>query len=121
MHGGGHIYVAGEPVELAEGFDAVAGLYSWALNQTGIRPRFDGKVPEGVLVRPVEFADSVLYLLVSESAADARIQVRDKSLGVTVSVALRAGRAEMLLFEKKSGRLIARYGDVASVAAGTDR
>ena len=121
MHGGGHIYVAGEPVELAEGFDAVAGLYSWALNQTGIRPRFDGKVPEGVLVRPVEFADSVLYLFVSESAGDAEIQVRDRSLGITINVTLRAGRAEMLLFEKKSGRLIARYGDVASVAAGTDR
>ncbi len=120
-YGSGHIYVASEPVELADGFDAVAELYSWALNQAGIHPRFDGKVPEGVLVRPVEFPDSVLYLLVSESAADARIQVRDKSLGVTVSVALRAGRAEMLLFEKKSGRLIARYGDMASVAAGTDR
>ena len=100
--GAGHIYVASEPVELAEGFDAVTQLYGWALAQAGITPRFDGKVPEGVLVRPVEFADSLLYLFISESAKNARFQVRDKSLGITIDVALPAGRAQMQLFEKKN-------------------
>ncbi len=117
-YGNGHIYISSEPVELAEGFDAVTQLYGWALAHAGVTQRFDGKVPDGVLVRPVEFADSVLYLFISESANDARFQVSDKGIGITIDEALPAGRAQMQLFEKKTGKSIVTYGNVTNEGAG---
>jgi hypothetical protein len=108
--GKGRIYLATYPVELAEGLDAAAALYSWVLRHTGIEPPFGGKLPSpGVLVRPVVMRESVLYLFVSESAADEDIDLRDKTTGAELRFRLPAQRATLMLLDKRTGQVIAEY------------
>jgi len=110
-HGKGRIFVAAEPVELADGLGASEELYSWALAQAGVKPLFDGAIPPGVLIRPVVFDDSVLYLIVSESADDSPLDLRDRTTGGTIHFTLDSGRARLLLFSRHGGQLISSFGD----------
>ena len=100
--------VAAYPVELAEGSDATKAVYSAVLTRAGVRAPFEGRVPAAVLVRPVRFADSVLYLLVSESAADAVLDLKDAASGGRVRAHLPAGHAKLVLLDRKSGAVLAQ-------------
>jgi hypothetical protein len=108
QHGAGRIFVTSNPVELADGDSAATQLYAWALNQVGVHPAFEGNVPAGVMVRPVEFADGILYLIVSESAGDAHLNLRDRITHGTIQLDLQSGAADLLLLDKKDGAIIAR-------------
>jgi len=44
-HGKGRIFWAAYPVELAEGADTAAGLYSYVAARVGIAPMFDSQLP----------------------------------------------------------------------------
>ena len=108
--GKGRIFLASYPVELAEGLDAAAALYSWVLRRTGIEPLFDGELPSpGVLVRPVVMQECVLYLIVSESAADEEIGLRDKTSGAELRFRLPTQRATLKLLDKRTGKVIADF------------
>ncbi len=111
-HGKGRIFVAAEPVELADDLGASEELYSWALGQAGVKPLFDGAIPPGVLIRPVVFADSVFYLIVSESADDSPLDLRDRTTGGTIHFTLDSGRARLLLFSRHGGQLISSFGEL---------
>ena len=110
-HGKGRIFVAAEPVELADGLSPTVELYAWALAQAGIKPLFEGAIPPGLLIRPVVLADSVLYLIVSESADDAPLDLHDRTTKAAIHLTLPAGRALLLLFSKNSGQLLANFGE----------
>jgi hypothetical protein len=110
-HGNGHILIASEPVEFAEGLRATAQLYAWALAQAAVQSPYEGKVPEAVLVRPVVLADSVLYLIVSESANDEVIAVHDRMTGAEIKTKLAPGRAQLWLVSKSGGQVLARFGE----------
>jgi hypothetical protein len=110
-HGGGRIYIASEPVELAEGLQPAAELYGWALNQAGVEKPYTGQTPAGVLVRPAELADSVLYLIVSESANDEKISVHDKVSGGEINLTIQPGRAQLLLISQKDGHVVASFAE----------
>ncbi len=109
--GKGKVYLARYPVELAEGLEPTAGLYDWVLHQVGVEPPFTGPTPSpGVLVRPVFFSDSILYLFVSESEQDEDIALRDNATGAEIRFRLPSERARLLLLRKPDGQVIARYG-----------
>jgi hypothetical protein len=109
--GQGKIFLASYPVELAEDLSATAALYAWVLSRAGLEPPFSGQFPSpGVLIRPVHFADSVLYLIVSESANDEEIAVKDKATGAELRFRLPAQRARLVLLRKRDGQVLARYG-----------
>ncbi len=110
-HGKGHVIIASEPIEFAEGLRATAQLYAWALAQAGVQSPYQGKAPEAVLVRPVELADSVLYLIVSESANEEEIAVRDRTTGAEIKTKLAPGRAQLWLIDKSGGQILARFGE----------
>ncbi|MFZ0819916.1 MAG: hypothetical protein WAM91_07590, partial [Candidatus Acidiferrales bacterium] len=110
-HGKGHILIASEPVEFAEGLRATAQLYAWALAQASVQSPYEGKVPEAVLVRPVMLADSVLYLIVSESANEEEIAVHDRVTGAEIKTKLAPGRAQLWLVSKSGGQVVARFGE----------
>jgi hypothetical protein len=110
-HGQGRIFVASGPVELAEGLQPAAELYSWALHQVGLEKPYSGETPAGVLVRPVELADSVLYLVVSESENIEKLSVHDRIFGGELNLTISPGRAELFLFSRKDGHVIARFAE----------
>ncbi len=111
-HGKGKIFWASYPVELAEDLQVSSDLYSYVAKRVGISPTFsfDSAVPAGVLVYPIALADSMLYVLVSDSASDAGIKIRDESTGVQLAFPLRREHAAIAVIDKKQKKIVARYG-----------
>jgi hypothetical protein len=110
-HGKGRIMIASEPIELAEGSRAAAELYVLALSKAGVQSPYEGKTPEAVLVRPVVLADSVLYLIVSESANEEEISVHDRLTGADIKTKIAPGRAQLWLISKSGGKVIAKFAE----------
>jgi hypothetical protein len=52
----------------------------------------------------------VLYVLVSDSAHDATINLRDQSSGVSLAFSLPAEHAAIAVISKKEKKVVARYG-----------
>jgi len=77
-----------------------------------LNPMFQAKaeVPPGVLIFPTEMADSIVYVLISDSAADTTINVRDDMTGVALSIPLRSQHAAIAVIGKKERNIVARYG-----------
>jgi hypothetical protein len=109
--GKGRVFVTSEPVELAEGLQPAADLYAWALKQAGVEKPFSGQTSAGVLVRPLVLADSVLYLIVSESQDTEKVSVHDKLSGGEVNLTVSPGRAALILLSRTDGHVVARFGE----------
>ena len=111
-HGKGRIFWVTYPVELAEDLQSTAGLYSYVATRVNIVLPFTTltPLPSGVLVFPTVMADSVLYVLVSDSADDAAINIRDQATGTVFTLSLRAQHAAIAVIGKKERRVVAKYG-----------
>jgi len=108
--GKGRIFLSSYPVELAEGFEAAVEFYGWVLGQVGVEAPFEGTLPsQGVLIRPVFFADGVLYLFVSESGRDEDIAIKDKRTGAEMRFRLPALRSGLVLLRTRDAKVISRY------------
>jgi hypothetical protein len=110
--GKGRVFWTAYPVELAEGTDAAAALYSYVAGRVGVAPLYDvqGPVSPGVLIFPMVLEDAVLYIMASDSAEDVQIDLRDKTTGASLKLKLAGQRAAMAVVSRKSGGLVARYG-----------
>ena len=111
-HGKGRIFLAAEPVELAESDQATADIYSYVASRVGIQPQFELATPlsPGVMAYPITLEDSVLYVFVSDNAENANIDLQDKAAGVQIKFNLQAERAALALVGKKEKAVIAKYG-----------
>ena len=111
-HGKGKIFWSSYPVELAEDLDPSKDLYTYVVKRVGIPAIFSSKsdIPAGVLVYPTVLADSIMYVIVSDSGDDATINIRDESTGVTLAFRLRRERAAMAVIDKKQKKIVAKYG-----------
>jgi hypothetical protein len=110
--GKGRIFWAAYPVEMAEGSDAAASLYSYVAAKVGIAPLYElaAGISPGVLVYPLVLEDSVLYVMESESADDTNIDLRDKLTGTRVLLRLPAQHAALALVGKQAKAVVAKYG-----------
>jgi hypothetical protein len=110
--GKGHIFWASYPVELAESLQPTAELYTYVGRRLNIVPMFSSRspIPPGVLVFPTALADSVVYVLVSDSVTDSAISVRDQTTGVPLSFSLPAEHAAIAVVGKREKRIVAKYG-----------
>jgi hypothetical protein len=110
--GKGRIYWAAYPLELAQNLEAAAELYKHLAGRLGIVPMFElqSQLSPGILVYPTALADSLLYVMTSESAEDSSVDLRDTLTGVRLSVPLRAGRAALAVIGKKQKAVVAKYG-----------
>ena len=109
--GKGKLLITSYPVEMSEGNDATAAVYAAALRRAGVEPQYEAKqLSPGVLARPTVFADSVLYLFMSESGRNEPIDVRDKLTGAEIKFTLPEQCAALVLLNKKDGRVLSKYG-----------
>lgn len=110
--GKGRIYWAAYPVELSENQQAVADLCAYAAGQANIVPAFRtlSPVASGILVYPTSFADSIVYVFVSDSADDAAIKIQDNATGITVDFKLPAQHAAMAVIGRNQKKLLTKYG-----------
>jgi hypothetical protein len=111
-YGKGQIFWAAYPIELAEGAQATADLYSYVAKNVGIEPMFDLLSPlsPGVLVFPTVMQDSVLYVVVSDGAEDSKVDLRDKKTGAHLTIPLASQHAAMAVIGKQSKTVVAKYG-----------
>ncbi|HKV76783.1 MAG TPA: hypothetical protein VJP02_01500 [Candidatus Sulfotelmatobacter sp.] len=112
VRGKGRIYWAAYPVELAEDLQSAAELYSFVATRIDIAPPFSPvtPLPAGVLVFPIVMADSLLYVVVSDSDQDTAINIRDEATGTPLAFRLPAQRAAIAVIGKKERRVVAKYG-----------
>ena len=111
-HGKGRIFWAAYPLEMAEGTDAAAALYSYVAGRVGAAASYDlqGQVSPGVLIFPIVLQGSVFYIMASESMEDSAIDLRDRATGTSVKLKLASQRAAMVVVSKKSRAVVAKYG-----------
>lgn len=111
-HGKGRIFWLSYPIELAEDLDSSVDLYSYVVKRVGIPTMFSSKsaIPPGVLVYPTVLADSIVYVMVSDSGEDTAIHIRDESTGVQLSLLLRREHAAIAVIDKKQKKIVAEYG-----------
>ena len=110
-HGKGRIFWAAYPVELAEDLQSTSDLYAYVAGKLNISPMFttQSPLPRGVLVYPTVQADSVLYVLVNDSANDAAINLRDQATTAPLALTLPAEHAAIVVIGKKEKKIVAKY------------
>lgn len=110
--GKGRIFWSSYPVELSEDLESTADLYAYVAGRLNLNPMFTTQtpVPAGVLVFPTKFADATLYVLISDSADDAAINIRDHETEVPITFTLPSQHAALALIGKKEKKIVARYG-----------
>lgn len=108
-HGKGTILWAAEPVEFAEGYEAAAALYRYAMGKAGVKEAFlqVRPLPAGVLAFPTVTKNAVLYSLSSESLQDQVVDLRDGVTGGSVRLTLPAQRGAMVLLSRPDGNVLA--------------
>jgi hypothetical protein len=115
-YGSGKIFWTASPVELAEGTQPAADLYAYVAGRIGLAPMFEllpdvqATLSPGVLIYPTELEDSILYVLVSDAAQDAKIDLRDKITGARLSLLLPSQHAAMAVIGKREQNVVAKYG-----------
>lgn len=111
-YGSGRIFWAPYPVELAEGTEPAALLYSAVFHEIGLSAPYELKSPQvkGVLIYPMILQDSVLYVMVSETDRDTDIDLIDKTSGAELKLRLPAQHGAMALLRKSDGTVSAKYG-----------
>ncbi len=109
--GKGKIFVTAYPVELAEGVEPAAEVYKRVLSRLEIESPFEGTMPSpGILIRPEVFADSILYLFVSERDRPEHISITDNEADADIQFTLPPQRARLMLLRKSDGKVLAQYG-----------
>ncbi len=114
-YGKGRIFWAAFPVELAEGTESAAALYRYVASRADVVPAFDlggpsGALPSGILIYPTVLEDSILYVMISEAAEDARIELRDRATGVNLSLVLPSQHAAIAVIGNREKSVVAKYG-----------
>jgi len=111
-HGKGRIFWTSDPVELSEDAHTTADLYGYVAARLNITPMFtmSSPLPQGVLVFPTMLADSALYVLISDSANDTTISLRDQTTGAQLAFSLSAEHAAIAVVGKKEKKIVAKYG-----------
>ncbi|HEY6369951.1 MAG TPA: hypothetical protein VIX37_05190, partial [Candidatus Sulfotelmatobacter sp.] len=111
-HGKGRIFWTSYPVELSEDSHSTSDLYAYVANRLHLTPMFtqQSPLPPGVLVFPTVLADSMLYVLASDSANPTSISLRDQATGAALAFTLPAEHAAMVVIGKKEKKIVAHYG-----------
>jgi len=111
-HGKGRIYWSAYPLELAEDPQSAADLYAIVASRLKIAPPFttQAPIPRGVLIFPTALANSILYVLVSDSDQDTNINIRDEATGTVLAFVLRAQHAAVAVIGKQERRVLAKHG-----------
>jgi hypothetical protein len=115
-YGKGRIFWAAYPVELAEGTQPAADLYAYVADRLGVAPMFElqserhSAASAGVLIFPTVLDDSVLYVMVSDAAEDAKIDLRDNLTGARLSLLLPAQHGAIAVIGKHEKGVVAKYG-----------
>ncbi len=111
-YGKGRVFWASYPAEFNENPQAIAILYAYVAAEARIEPAFEliTQLSPGVLIYPTVLEDAVMYIMISDNAEDAKIDLRDSLTGVKFMLQLPAQHAAIAVIGKKEKAVIAKYG-----------
>ena len=115
-HGNGKILWTADPVEFADGYDATAALYRWALEQAGVAPVFREREPlsPDVLAFPTVLNDGEIYSFSNESDTTQRVDITDALTQAHIEFTMEPQRGALLLLDR-AGKVLSSYGGAAVV------
>ena len=107
--GAGKVIWCPVPLELGENIEPVAGFYDLVLSHAGLAPTFllEDDNP-AILVRPTEFADAVLYTIVSESGRDEHVSLTHLPTKTVLEFNLPTGQTNLIFIDKRTGKVLSR-------------
>ena len=110
--GKGKVRFYAYPVELAESNDAAREVYGRFLRELQLAWSFSEKrnLPAGVLAYAAELDEGVLYIFESERNEDTEIDLQDSTSGVDLKFQLKSEHAALVVVEKRSKQIVAKYG-----------
>ena len=110
-HGKGVMLWAADPVEFAEGYDAAAALYRYAMRKAGVGEAFKQVRPlsAGVLVFPTVMKNAVLYSFSSECFDEQPVDIVDSITKAHLRFAISPQRGAMVLLNRSDGKVLASY------------
>jgi hypothetical protein len=98
-------------VELADGLSGASRLYQAMVMTSDLKPISTGETSTpGLLLYRIDLKDAVFDVLASESDRDTNIDLVDKATGAPVKLRLPAERAALVLIDKKTKQIVAKYG-----------
>ncbi|MGB7562167.1 MAG: hypothetical protein WBL99_11910, partial [Candidatus Acidiferrales bacterium] len=102
-HGGGKILWTADPVEFAEGYDATAVLYHWALQQAGVQAPFQEVEPlsPDVLAFPTVLENAEMYCFSNETMDAQRVDFTDTLTHAHVLFTMQPQRGAALLLSRQ--------------------
>jgi Cellulase (glycosyl hydrolase family 5) len=116
-HGKGRILWTNDPVEFAEGYEAAAALYRWALDEAGVKPAFREMEPLSpeVLAFPTVLSGAEIYSFSNESLDPQTVDIIDALTGAHIHFTMQAQRGAALLLSR-DGKVLSSYGDAATAS-----
>jgi hypothetical protein len=116
-HGSGKILWTADPVEFAEGYDATAALYRWALGQAGVAAPFKEveTLSPAVLAFPTILENAEIYSFSNESMDAESVDIVDGYTGAHIRFTMQGQRGAALLLSRQ-GNVLSSYGGAAVAA-----
>lgn len=101
QHGNGEVLWSPVPLEIGENLEAIKAFYDYALKKAGLSPFFSLKndIPS-ILVRPTEFKNEILYLVVNESSVNEYIDLTHLPTNTKFEFSLNAGETKLFFVKK---------------------
>ena len=97
------------PLEIGENLEAIQAFYKLALKEAGLSPYFslENETPS-ILIRPTEFENAILYLLINESSRYEYLRLTHLPTKTPINIGLEGEENVLLLLEKETGKIIAK-------------
>ncbi len=111
-HDRGKILWSPLPLELSDEAGPAVAFYRSALRESGISPVFTREKadsPSALLVLPLLFVRSAMYIVVSEGGAPETVELTHEETGFSFSVSVAAGRTAMVLVSRSERSEISRW------------
>lgn len=106
--GEGNIFWCKIPLEIGETLEPIIAFYNFALKRANLLPFFSLPYNNpAILIRPTEFQDTFLYLIINESAGNEFVEFVHTPTDTKFEFSLAGGKTKMIFIDKKTGATLA--------------
>ena len=107
--GGGEFLWSRLPLENGETIEPIAAFYTYAIKRAKLTPFFKLDFENiGMLVRPTEFKDAILYTCINESGRDDVIKLTHLPTNTKIEIYIPKGNTSLIFIDKKTGATLAK-------------